>query len=697
MADEVQKILERSIPELEDLLERGLFEEHEIRSITDRRRDYEYRLQRREKLKVDFMRYIQYENSLETLRVMRKKRMKLQKETISDFACVRRVQFIYDRALNKFQTDASLWMECLDHAIANKSAKRISRLFPRALQMLPRNVDLWLKAADWEYRGNQSYSSARILLSRALRLNKGDLRLYRELFKLEINYVMLLKERRRILGLEDLTAVGMDEGSPTLMIPTLPEEPLEKTPKNFSSSTQDAQKKLLQGAIAIIVFKSAMKEVKEDSRLIFCLECLALASEKEVPTVIPTTIVEHCKGMYDGEEAFWNARAEWHMLQASQSAATPAGNIVDATKYGKRGRKRSQDGADAATDALMLTHEERAIKIFEEAVNTLPTPRMFEYYLDFLSAVASSRGPSEQERVYLMAHEHNGLKLHFYERWVRVVFSANDITTNRGGKKKKQRSGDGKASSPRRTPLWIATEAVQRFPLEADSWELLLNVKMVALKSVSGSAVVEGTKGVLDTFETATGAISPTSDGAARVELLWLQFLDALGKTLDELRLHTFGRLASKSPSVKTKLAVFSAFAEAMFESRGAGTVHVLRLFREVEEAHCFLVIPWEVYHVTILAELSWPSLQNNHSAKKLRELFEKAILRHASELSLWLLYMKFETSPKLGDLKRSNMVAWRAKQNLPNSGAFDEAWTREELQRESGSQQSVQTCNFQK
>ena len=121
------------------------------------------------------------------------------------------------------------------------------------------NVDLWLKAADWEYRGNQSYSSARILLSRALRLNKGDLRLYRELFKLEINYVILLKERRRILGLEDLTAVGMEGGSPTLMIPTLPEEPLENTPKDLSASKQDAQKKLLEGAIAIIVFKSAMK------------------------------------------------------------------------------------------------------------------------------------------------------------------------------------------------------------------------------------------------------------------------------------------------------------------------------------------------------------------------------------------------------------------------------------------------------
>ena len=41
--------------------ERGLFNEHEIRSITNKRRDYEYRLQRRGKTLEDFLRYIEYE------------------------------------------------------------------------------------------------------------------------------------------------------------------------------------------------------------------------------------------------------------------------------------------------------------------------------------------------------------------------------------------------------------------------------------------------------------------------------------------------------------------------------------------------------------------------------------------------------------------------------------------------------------
>ena len=78
MADNVQKILERSIPELEDLQERGLFNEKEIRSITNKRRDYEYRLQRRGKTLEDFLRYIEYEISIDKLRLLRKQKKKLQ-------------------------------------------------------------------------------------------------------------------------------------------------------------------------------------------------------------------------------------------------------------------------------------------------------------------------------------------------------------------------------------------------------------------------------------------------------------------------------------------------------------------------------------------------------------------------------------------------------------------------------------------
>ena len=93
MADNVQKILERSIPELEDLQERGLFNEHEIRSITNKRRDYEYRLQRRGKTLEDFLRYIEYEKSIDKLRLLYVARINPGKGIVEFLKMVKSIKF----------------------------------------------------------------------------------------------------------------------------------------------------------------------------------------------------------------------------------------------------------------------------------------------------------------------------------------------------------------------------------------------------------------------------------------------------------------------------------------------------------------------------------------------------------------------------------------------------------------------------
>ena len=64
MADTVQRLLERSVAELEDLQVRGIFDREEIRSIVKARTDYEYRLQARAPDKLDYLRYAKYEYNL---------------------------------------------------------------------------------------------------------------------------------------------------------------------------------------------------------------------------------------------------------------------------------------------------------------------------------------------------------------------------------------------------------------------------------------------------------------------------------------------------------------------------------------------------------------------------------------------------------------------------------------------------------
>ncbi|KAL9957450.1 hypothetical protein ACROYT_G039085 [Oculina patagonica] len=73
MAEYVQQNLEGMLPELEELERMGVFSSDEIKTIIRKRREFEYRLQKRIVQKTDFLRYMQYEINL----VMLKKKRKL--------------------------------------------------------------------------------------------------------------------------------------------------------------------------------------------------------------------------------------------------------------------------------------------------------------------------------------------------------------------------------------------------------------------------------------------------------------------------------------------------------------------------------------------------------------------------------------------------------------------------------------------
>ncbi|XP_020606073.1 U3 small nucleolar RNA-associated protein 6 homolog [Orbicella faveolata] len=72
MAEYVHQNLEGMLPELEELERMGVFSSDEIRTIIRKRREFEYRLQKRIVQKTDFLRYMQYEINLDLLKKKRK-------------------------------------------------------------------------------------------------------------------------------------------------------------------------------------------------------------------------------------------------------------------------------------------------------------------------------------------------------------------------------------------------------------------------------------------------------------------------------------------------------------------------------------------------------------------------------------------------------------------------------------------------
>eukprot|EP00053_Salpingoeca_punica_P022449 m.214506 g.214506 ORF g.214506 m.214506 type:complete len:656 (+) comp34964_c0_seq1:152-2119(+) len=202
MAEAVRQQLENQLDELEDLRRRGLFSLDEIRHIVKRRKAFEYALRRRQPQKVDFLRYIQYELSLEELRKKRKKARNLTRtNNASEFAIVRRLHFTFHRALLKFKGDVRLWNQYFDFCEQSGAAKVTSKAFGTALQYHPNEAGIWVKAAKWEFEHNANIKAARILMQRGLRINPKSADLWREYLRLELLFLEKVVLRREILGL----------------------------------------------------------------------------------------------------------------------------------------------------------------------------------------------------------------------------------------------------------------------------------------------------------------------------------------------------------------------------------------------------------------------------------------------------------------------------------------------------------------
>lgn len=86
-------------------------------------------LRRHEARKLDYMRYVEHELNLESLRALRTKRMggnrgsKKKAGAASDFSCVRLARWIFDRAVVKFPADVDLWLHYIEFAARQGQSK----------------------------------------------------------------------------------------------------------------------------------------------------------------------------------------------------------------------------------------------------------------------------------------------------------------------------------------------------------------------------------------------------------------------------------------------------------------------------------------------------------------------------------------------------------------------------------------------
>lgn len=258
--------LEQCVPELKDLQEKSIFDRNEIGKIMHRRTEFEQRICARGPQKVDFIRYAEYEMRVEELRKRRAKRLRITgRPTISDWAGLRRIFFIFDRATRRFQGERGLWIKYINYAKSEHAPKVLARVFADVLQMHPSDPSFWIMAAQHEFDVNANMDAARKLMQRGLRFNKDSSKFWLEYARLELKYVHKLTARREVLG---INGSEQDDGvldehmnpdlSGTIHLPVEKDEiAVEKRGVLSNLSANPA----LSGRIALAIYNAAMEEI----------------------------------------------------------------------------------------------------------------------------------------------------------------------------------------------------------------------------------------------------------------------------------------------------------------------------------------------------------------------------------------------------------------------------------------------------
>ena len=215
MSSKARYYLEQCIPEVDDLIEKGLFTKPEINKIMKKRTDFEHRLASRGSTINDYIRYIEYENNVDKLRSKRVKRLLhgSKKYSLSDYSIHRRIEFIFKRGTQKFPKNLKFWSLYLNYlkSRGNKiSYKKIHTVYNELLRLHPTNAEIWVSCAKYEYERYANFNTCRTVFQNALRFNHDNPQLWTEYFKFELNFVTKLINRRKVMDLINEREQEMD-------------------------------------------------------------------------------------------------------------------------------------------------------------------------------------------------------------------------------------------------------------------------------------------------------------------------------------------------------------------------------------------------------------------------------------------------------------------------------------------------------
>lgn len=281
MSDRARYFLEQTIPEMEDMLKKGLIDKNEIRMIVKKRTDFEHQIDARKPDLQDYLSYIEFEVNLDKLR--RKRRLRLikikklsTKPSISDWSISRRIFFIYERALKTHNENVDLWLQYLNYAKSQHAFRVVYKTYSRMLKLHMRNVNVWISAAKYEFEKNLNAKGARMLFHNGIAINYDSLKMWCSYAHFELLYISKILARIEIVSSisQDQNKTGNDNVSELdldkINIPEIEDTLLAKrtiVKKKFESINKIIDDPVLNCNVINEIFDSSVSSIIADFTL----------------------------------------------------------------------------------------------------------------------------------------------------------------------------------------------------------------------------------------------------------------------------------------------------------------------------------------------------------------------------------------------------------------------------------------------
>lgn len=628
------------VPELDDLEKRGLFNRQEIAEIVKKRRKFEYRLQRPSPLKQDFVDYIDYEKQLDRLRTLRKKALsrelkakgnKKLKKSLSDYAGVRRIIEIYRIATSRFKGDLQLWFQYLEFC-KEKSSGRMKKVLAQVIRFHPKVPAVWIYAAAWEFDHNLNARAAQVIMQMGLRSCPTSEDLWVEFLRMELTCLNKLKTRKVILGEDNGTLVRNDVDAKEKQWQVENEDlfmSLEEkrgADDDLDVQKDDSSKKLdvfrEQGfKLLEKIYEAAIDAIPSSFNLrkkfLEIVEATDLAHAEEMRA----QILAHMRRDFSKEPEYWNWLAQ---IKLKDPQSTPDINIESV---------RSQ--------------VDEVIKVYEEAIQFMPSVVMFDIYIKFLTNVISARGEIENSGYYSVYVSHlmrvfghaDAMGCLNEDLACQYIMLYNNIGNFDGAMKLAENFSEGKYSDFRQVWILRVTEQMKHTRESGISYKAHLSSIFDLLKRMVKKVAV--------------------SDA----EAVWVMALELFAKDKKY-----FGKLID--------LALVSLAKDGGQEdgfSLSVAIVDFICLHNGIQQARDFykrlLTLPrpgLAIYKHCIELEIS---SCDKASLLNARKLYESAIATYSEDISLWQEYYSMET--KMGTSETAAAVYWRAKKTLGDASVL--------------------------